>query len=708
MSKAKELLIELFSEEIPARMQAGAMENLKTLFSEKMSKRGIDFACANTYVTPRRLVLHVRGLPERQEDTQEERRGPRTDAPQSAIDGFLASTGLTLKDCERRETPKGAFYFATLKRKGEPLREILPEIVREIIHEFPWPKSMRWAGSRRTWVRPLHSGVCVFDGRTVSFDVRMGEETGHDVPCVPFGNLSYGHRFLNPDPFRVEDFAQYSRELHTRYVMIDREERKKAIVAQGQKLAEEVGCQWRHDSGLLEEVAGLVEWPVSYRGSIDPSFMRLPPEVLITSMRVHQRYFTLETPEGELAPYFIIVANTMTRNKGQDIVIGNERVLKARLSDATFFYEQDKKIPLIQHARKLQNIVFHERLGTMAEKTDRLKKAARTLAPKFGLNPDVCVQAAEILKADLTTEMVGEFPELQGIMGRYYALAEGLNPEIAQAIAEHYSPRGSQDQLPISALGRLLALIDRLDALVGFFAVNIKPTGSKDPYALRRAALGIIRLLEEEQADFNLDEAIYSLYATFTNSSEYKPVALLHFQLKEFLGERLKVYWREQGISHDVISAAFETGRTDSLYVLKRRCQALQDFLKGSSSNEVGAMLLSAYRRASNIVRIEERKDNLSHEGEVDVNLLEEPAEKRLFKTLQAITPSIQKDCAAHQFASAMNQLATLKPFVDAYFKDVIVNADIPEVRINRLRTLSLFRSTMEKIADFSKIEDTL
>ena len=703
---SKELLIELFSEEIPARMQADAAKNFKTLCSEKMTGREIPFGSVNTYVTPRRLVLHAQDLPEKQEDWEEERRGPRIDAPSPAIEGFLASAGVTLRECEQRKTPKGSFYFLTLKKQGQKIRDILPQVIREIIYEFPWTKSMRWAASRHSWVRPLHSGVCVFDEQTIPFEVLMGAEEDPDAPRVYFNDISYGHRFLNPEPFKVKNFTQYSRELRARHVILDQEERKAEILTEVQKLAEKMGYQLRHDPGLLEEVTGLVEWPVFFTGSIDPSFMSLPPKVLVTSMRIHQRYFALETPEGALASSFIIVANTRTRDKGKKIVLGNERVLKARLADAQFFYEQDKKISLQEHGKKLQNVIFHDLLGTMAEKVDRLKIAAEFLAPKFGISPGNCRKWIEILKADLVTEMVGEFPELQGTMGTYYAIAQGAEPQDAQAIEEHYSPRGSQDQLPASELGRFFALIDRFDTLIGFFAMGIKPTGSKDPYALRRTALGIIRLLEDEEKDFNFDDFLSWIYNCLREKPGIIPFESLDVQLREFFVERLKIYWRDQGISHDVMAAAFSVGRDDTLYVLKRRCQALQKFLK--SKNETSNALLSAYRRACNIIRIEEGKDHFDYHGEVDKSLLEEKAEVQLFEALQKLAPSFQKAFKSHNFASVMNELAMLKPVIDTYFNDVKVNADNPKIRANRLRTLSFFRLTIEKIADFSKIEDTL
>lgn len=703
---SKELLMELFSEEIPAPMQGDAVKNFNTLFTKKMIRRGIPFGSVHTYVTPRRLVLHVQDLPEKQQDWEEERRGPRIDAPSSAIEGFLASAGVTLKECEQRETPKGAFYFLILKKKGQEVRSILPEIMREIIYEFPWPKSMRWAESQRSWVRPLHSGVCVFDGQAVPFEVPMGAEGNPDAPCISFNNTSYGHRFLNPEPFKVKNFAQYNSELRARHVILDQEERKKEILERAQKLAKEMGYQLRHDPGLIEEVAGLVEWPVLLAGSIDPSFMSLPPEVLVTSMRVHQRYFALETREGKLAPSFIVVANTMTRDEGKKIIIGNERVLKARLSDAQFFYEQDKKISLEEHAQKLQNVIFHDSLGTMAEKVERLKISAEFLAPKFDLSPEICRKWIEILKADLVTEMVGEFPELQGTMGKYYAIAEGADPETAQVIEEHYSPKGSQDQLPVSELGRFLALIDRFDTLIGFFAVGIKPTGSKDPYALRRTTLGIIRLLEDEKKDFDFNDFLFRIYSCLREKPGIIPLESLNIRLREFFAERLKVYWQDQGIAPDVISAAFSVGQNDSLYVLKRRCQALQEFLK--SKNEAGNALLSAYRRACNILRIEESNDQVDYRGEVDKSLLEEKAEAQLFETLQKLTPPLQEAFKSYDFMSVMNYLAMLKPVIDTYFNDVKVNADDPKIRSNRLKILSFFRLTIEKVADFSKIEDTL
>jgi glycyl-tRNA synthetase beta chain len=706
----KELIIEFFSEEIPARMQKDAQENLKNLFIKKVQDQSsISFSSLEAYSTPRRLTLYVKGLQERQEDFAEERRGPRVDAPHTAVEGFLKANKASLEDCEQRETPKGNFYFLTVKKKGLDTRLILPNVLREIIYEFPWPKSMRWAASQHTWIRPLRSGVCVFDETPIEFEVWMGEEKNPEVPCIVFKDLSYGHRFLDPTPFQVKSFSQYKKELYNRHVILDPDERKEEILRQAQQLAAQKDCKLRADPLLLEEVVGLVEWPVLQIGAIDPCFMSLPDEVLLTSMRVHQRYFALEGSAGKLAPFFIFATNIKTSEKTENVIKGNERVLRARLSDAQYFYQKDKQTSLQDHAKKLENVIFHDALGTMAQKIERLETLAHFLAPSFELDTNTCKQAVKLVKADLVTEMVGEFPELQGTMGKYYALEEGIPFSLAHAIEEHYLPKDSLDALPCSSLGKLLAIVDRFDTLAGLLAIGIKPTGSKDPFGLRRATLALIRLLEIEQIDFDFDEFLRLLYNRLKEthaSSLILSYEELNKQIRAFFAERLRIYWREQGFAHDVMSAAFGIGRDDSLYVLKKRCDSLQGFFKGS--NKAGIALLAAYNRACNIIRIEESKDNTRYNGPVNPDLFSHQAETSLFASLQEISEPIQKALVSFNFTTAMDHLATLKPLIDTYFNDVKVNVENSEERSNRLRTLSFFRSTLEKIADFSKIEDTL
>ncbi|MFN9001432.1 MAG: glycine--tRNA ligase subunit beta, partial [Holosporales bacterium] len=469
-----DLIVEFRSEEIPARMQRRAREDLVTLFRDALGHLGITPAAEQTFVTPRRLTYAAQGLPVATPDRVEEKRGPRIDAPAQALEGFLRQTGLSsLDECEQRDTGKGIFYFALSQQKGQPLADLLPGLIEDIVSRFPWPKSMRWGKGNRTWVRPLSAGLCVFDGRPVTFTLSMNKEA-LDAPQVVFGGETVGHRFMERDAFAVDSLAAYQEGLKQRFVMVDQDARRDSIKAQVAKRAQEKGLSVWQDQGLEDEVTGLVEWPVAYLGAIEPKFLALPREVLMTVMRVHQRYFALQDHQGHLAPWFVVVANIEAKDGGATLVDGNERVLKARFSDAHFFYQQDLKTPLGAHARGLENIVFHKDLGLMSAKVQRLQNLSRWLAPFFDVNPDQAAHAAALAKADLTTHMVGEFPELQGIMGRIYALAQGESAEVATAIEEHYLPRGAQDHLPATPLGRVLALADRLDTLVGFFALNIR------------------------------------------------------------------------------------------------------------------------------------------------------------------------------------------------------------------------------------------
>lgn len=697
-----ELLLEFFGEEIPARMQAQACEDLKRLFREHLAKLSIEADDLNAYVTPRRLCLVVKGLPVTQEDRAEERKGPRTDAAPEAVEGFLKSTGLTLDRCEKRKTPKGTFFFATLHQPGQATKTLLPRIIRDIVFAFPWPKSMRWNKGTRTWVRPLHSGLCLFEGEVLSFEVSLGEE---DAPKVLFSDQTQGHRFLSSGPIRVKAFADYEKKLREASVILDQTERRDEMRRQIQTLADGKGLKIHADPGLLDEVTGLVEWPQAYLGTIDQAFMDLPREVLITSMRVHQRYFALEDAEGRLAPFFVVVANTTPQDGGEKIVQGNERVLRARLSDARYFYALDRKKTLEEHGAKLKNIIFHEKLGTYAQKVTRLERLAKSFASYFDVDAKEAEEAARIVKSDLVTEMVGEFPELQGIMGRYYALYEGKSPAVATAVSEHYSPKGQNDSIPASPLGQLLALVDRIDTLTGFFAVGIKPTGSKDPFALRRAALGVLRILEGRGrlTPKALFEASYDLYeGLFKNQDGVFSKTETLEALEEFLIDRLKVYWRDQGLRHDYISAAFAVGQRDSVAVLKQRVSSLQDFLKGTD----GSNLLAAYRRASNIVRIEEQKDKISFEGQINPSLLQEKSELALYESLMETEGKIEAALTHHQFEMAMDMLASLRPVVDQYFEDVLVNADDAKLRLNRLNTLAFIKATLEKVADFKQVEE--
>ncbi len=689
-----ELLLELFSEEIPARMQARASDDLKRLVTDKLKEAGLAFTRADAFATPRRLALVVDGLPESQPDLREERRGPRVGAPEQAIQGFLRANGLASLDaCEKRDTGKGEFWFAVVEKKGGRSAEMLPKLIAEAVVALPWPKSMRFADQTFRWVRPLHSIVATFDGATLAggIDLGAGEK-------LAYGNQSRGHRFLSPKPFTVAAFGDYKVKLKESKVVLDPAERRASIRAQAEKLAAAEGLTVKPDEGLLDEVTGLVEWPVALMGGIDEAFMDVPPEVLTTSMRTHQKYFSLLTSGGSLAPRFVTVANTEAKDGGRTIVAGNERVLRARLSDAKFFWDQDRKVKLEDRVPALKDIVFHAKLGSVADKVARVQALAAGLAPMIpGADAGQARRAAGLAKADLTSGVVGEFPELQGVMGRYYALHEGEIPEVADAIAEHYAPLGPNDRCPSAPVSVAVALADKIDTLVGFFAIDEKPTGSKDPFALRRAALGVIRLVLENK----LRLPLLQIFATAHQQLGAKVKGFDKGSLLDFFADRLKVALREKGVRHDLISAVFALGGEDDLVRLLARVDALKLFL----DSDDGANLLTAYKRASNIVRIEEKKDGRAYDQAVDVALLSAAEEKALHEALTVATTASARALAAEDFAGAMAALARLRRPVDEFFDAVTVNADDAALRANRLRLLSQIRATLHGVADFSEIE---
>lgn len=695
-----ELLLELFSEEIPARMQARASADLKKLVTDKLKAAGLAFDSANDYVTPRRLTLVIEGLPEKQPDVSEERRGPRVDAPEKAIQGFLGSTGLTLEQCEKRDTGKGEFWFAVIEKKGEETADILPEIILSSIRELPWPKSMRWARNSFRWVRPLHHILAVFDGAVLDGGLDLGEEQ------LIFTGETRGHRFLAPNPVAVSSFHEYRTETGGGFVMLDREDRKEAIVTEATKLAEAEGLVLRDDPGLLDEVCGLVEWPVPLMGRIDAEFMEVPPEVLVTSMRSHQKYFAVETEDGTLADRFILVSNMASEpERDANIVAGNEKVLRARLSDAKFFWDQDRAVKLGDRREALRDVKFYDKLGTMADKVQRIAELANELAKYCNADPEKAHKAATLAKADLTTGMVGEFPELQGVMGRYYALNDGEDASVADAIAQHYSPLGPTDGCPTAPVSVAVALADKIDTLVGFFAIGETPTGSKDPFALRRAALGVIRLIIE-------NELRISLLPLFAEARSRIPAASdaseeVDAKLLDFFADRLKVHLREQGVRHDLIAAVFELGGEDDLVRLLARVHALGAFL----DSEDGANLLAGYRRASNILRAEEKKDgpfaasDTAFADLIDEARLEQAEETVLFTAVGAAQRTITGHLAIEDFKGAMEALSHLRGPIDAFFDAVTVNADDPALRVNRLRLLDAVRTAMGAVADFSRVE---
>jgi glycyl-tRNA synthetase beta chain len=691
-----ELFLELFSEEIPARMQARASEDLKRLVTDKLREAGLAFTSADAYVTPRRLALSVDGLPLAQPDVTEEKRGPRVGAPEQAIQGFLKSTGLAgLDQCEKRDTGKGEFWFAVVKKKGVKTAALLPALLTESLAALPWPKSMRWAGHQYRWVRPLHSIVATFHGAPIDGAVDLGGA------AIKFGCTTPGHRFLDPRPINIAGFGDYNAKLREGYVIIDPAERRAAIKQQADKLAAAEGLAVRPDDALLDEVTGLVEWPVALMGRIDERFMDIPPEVLTTSMRVNQKYFSLLDKGEKLAPRFIVVANMQTKDGGKAIIAGNERVLRARLSDAKFFWDQDRKVKLEERVPALKDIVFHAKLGTVADKISRMQTLAAELVPHIpGADVDQVRSAALLAKADLTSGMVGEFPELQGVMGRYYAMHEAEKQAVADAIAEHYAPLGPTDRCPTAPISVGVALADKIDSLVGFFAIDEKPTGSKDPFALRRAALGVIRLIVENRLRLPLATVFSAAHQSYAGQKAGF-AALKSGELLDFFADRLKVALREKGVRHDLISAVFALGGEDDLVRLLARVDALKRFL----DSEDGANLLVAYRRASNIVRIEEKKDGKSYNGGVDGALLRQDEEKALHRALAASGAAGGRALDAEDFAGAMAALAQLRAPVDAFFDKVTVNCDEPDLRANRLRLLSEIRATLNRVADFSQIE---
>ena len=605
-----QLLLELFSEEIPARMQGSGAAALKDLVCKSLKEASLEFDSAAAYSTPRRIALVVEGLPEAQPDISEEKRGPRSDAPETAIEGFLRANNLTLDDCEKREAGKGEFWFATIEQKGRQTADILPEILPEAIRKLPWQKSMRWGSGSLRWVRPLQSILCVLDGTPVTLEI------GDGVPC---GRETRGHRFYAPDAIEVGFFDDYEKSLQRAKVVLNPETRRTLISEKAEALAADAGYALKPDPALLGEVTGLVEWPVPLLGTIDTEFMELPDEVLTTSMRSHQKYFSVEKEDGTLAPHFVVVSNIDADDGGAAIVAGNERVLRARLSDAKFFWDQDRKQKLEEFLPGLDGMVFHEKLGSLTDKVARLENLAAALAPMMGADAGKSRRAAHLCKADLMTGMVGEFASLQGVMGRYYAMDGGEDTDVADAIARHYSPAGPDDDCPTAPVSLAVSIADKLDTLVGFFGIDEKPTGSRDPYALRRAALGIIRMVLENGLRMPLSEIIalarkeYRAQGQVGASDDPDMTHTLQeidddvamADLVSFFADRLKVHLRSQGVRHDLIDAVFALEDEDDLVRIVARVGALQKFL----ATEDGENLLAAYRRATNIVEIEEKKD---------------------------------------------------------------------------------------------------
>jgi len=711
-----DLLLELFSEEIPARMQARAAEDLRRLVTGALRERGLSHEGAASFVTPRRLALHISGLPARQPDTRDEKRGPRVGAPDAAVQGFLKSAGLkSLAEAKiQRDSKKGEFYLAVMEQKGRATIEVLAEVLPAAIKGFPWQKSMRWGeASARTgslrWVRPLHAILATFGPETEETEV-----VPFAVDGVAAGNFTFGHRFMAPGKIKVRRFDDYVAALEKAKVVLDPARRRDIILYDARDLALAQGIELVEDEALLYEVAGLVEWPVVLTGEFDAAFLDLPPEVVRTTIRVNQKCFVLQDPSsGRLSHKFVLVANIEAADGGAAIAAGNGRVVQARLSDAKFFWETDLKIKLDDRLAKLDHIIFHEKLGTQGERVNRLEGLAREIARNIGADSNLAARAARLAKADLTSEMVGEFPELQGVMGHYYALAQGEDASVAEAIEDHYKPQGPSDRVPASPVAISVALADKLDTLAGFFAIGEKPTGSKDPYGLRRAALGVIALILENKLRFRLRWLFDKAFEQAAYSKESEP-ELLFGELMSFLSDRLKVYLRERGTRHDLIDAVFALPGQDDLLLFVSRVEALQRFL----DTDDGKNLLAGYRRAANIVRAEEKNDGQgAFDGTFDLRLLQDLAEKQLGQKILNVSANIQRDlfiaerdagrpeCAGQSsFEDALKSLSSLRLPVDLFFENVTVNVEDSQLRFNRLRLLNQLRSAMHRVADFSKI----
>jgi glycyl-tRNA synthetase beta chain len=743
-----ELLLELFSEEIPARMQAKAADDLRRMVTDRLVAEGLVYEGAKAFATPRRLALTVHGIPARQSDLKEERRGPRVGGPEAAIQGFLKATGLaSLEEAKiQRDPKKGDFYVALLEKPGRATLDLLADMLPVIIRTFPWPKSMRW-GERSArpgalqWVRPLHSIVATFGMETEEPDL-----VKFAVDGIEAGQATYGHRFMAPAPIDVRRFEDYQAKLHAAKVVLEQQGRKDIIQADARQLAFAQGLELVEDEALLDEVAGLVEWPVVAMGSFEKEFLSIPGEVIRATIGNNMKCFVVSDPKtGKLTNKFILTANIEASDGGKAIVAGNERVIRARLSDAKFFYETDLKTRLEDRLPKFENIVFHEKLGTQAERIERIERLAAEIAPLVGADVEKTKRAARLAKADLLTEVVGEFPELQGLMGKYYALAQGEDASVAAASEEHYKPQGPADRVPTDPVSVAVALADKVDTLVGFWAIDEKPTGSKDPYALRRAALGVIRIVLDNNLRIKLSGLLVSpvmrvldKHVLLTNPEQHSTMRsqlwlapasdeavlailskLLDYgvnpkwlveeklrkpivELLSFFADRLKVQLREQGARHDLVDAVFALEGQDDLLMVVRRVEALGKFL----DTDDGKNLLAGTKRAANILRIEEKKDNRTYDGAPNPALYSLPEEKALAKAIEQVKAEASAAVAKEDFASAMSAMAKLRPAVDAFFDKVKVNDDDAKVRENRLKLLNEIRAATRAVADFSRIQD--
>jgi glycyl-tRNA synthetase beta chain len=717
-----DLLFELFSEEIPARMQAKAADDLRRMVTDRLVAEGLVYEGAKAFATPRRLTLTVHGIPARQSDLKEERKGPRVGGPEAAIAGFLKATGLaSLNEAKiQRDPKKGDFYIALIEKPGRATLDVLADMLPVIIRTFPWPKSMRW-GERSArpgalqWVRPLHSIVATF-----GMETEEPEIVKFELPGVAIGQTTFGHRFMAPAVISVRRFEDYEAKLAAAKVVLDPARRKDVILADAKQLAFAQGFELVEDQVLLDEVAGLVEWPVVLMGSFDKEFLSIPGEVIRATIRNNQKCFVVSDPKtGKLTNKFILTANIEASDGGKAIVAGNERVIRARLSDAKFFYETDLKTKLEDRLPKFDAIVFHEKLGTQGERIARIERLAAEIAPLVGADVEKTKRAAKLAKADLLTEVVGEFPELQGLMGKYYALAQTEDPSVAAASEEHYKPQGPADRVPTDPVSITVALADKIDTLVGFWGNNEKPSGSRDPYGLRRSALGVIRIALDNGLRVRLLPiffyALQKHSVQTTTPAQDKPltnpdVIQIGRQMREqvavevlaFFADRLKVQLREQGARHDLVDAVFALEGQDDLLMVVRRVEALGKFL----DTDDGKNLLAGTKRAANILRIEEKKDGKAYDGAPDASLYSLDEEKILAKAIDQVKVEASAAVAREDFAGAMSAMAKLRPAVDAFFDKVKVNDDDPNVRENRLKLLNEIRAATRAVADFSKIQD--
>ena len=692
-----DLLIELFSEEIPARMQARAAEDLKKKVTDGLVEAGLTYAGAAAFHTPRRLTLTLEGLLAASPRLSEERKGPKVDAPEKAIEGFLRGAGLTRDQLEERDTPKGRVFFAVIEKEGRPAEEIVAEVLEATIRSFPWPKSMRWGSGSLRWVRPLHSILCLLTDENGASVVPM------EIDGIKAVDSTEGHRFMAPGRFSVTSFEDYEAKLKRAHVVLSADERVEHIWADATNAAFAAGLEVVEDKGLLAEVAGLVEWPVVLMGQIDDEFLDLPVEVLQTSMKEHQKFFSVLNPKTGRIERFVTVANRETADNGATILAGNQKVLSARLSDAKFFWENDLRIAkddMSVWTDALKTVTFHNKLGSQGERIDRIADLARELAPVTGADADQAEKAARLAKADLSSEMVYEFPELQGLMGRYYITAAGEDKAVAAVAQEHYSPLGPSDDVPSAPLSVAVALADKIDTLTGFWAIDEKPTGSKDPFALRRAALGVIRLVLENGLDLPLIAILLKAGKTMPWAQGMKEEDAVA-DLLSFIHDRLKVYLRDQGIRHDVIDACIAMDGNDDLTLLVKRAQALNAVIQ----TEEGENLVQGFKRANNILSQAEENDGVEYSFGADRKFASDPSEVALFDALEqaeaAIKPAIEKQ----DFPAAMAAMATLRAPIDAFFEAVKINDDNAMIRRNRLNLLSQIRSTCARAADLTRIE---